>query len=93
MTTHIATQASDQPVVNETIRCPKCDERLVFDPKLSGISISCPKCWHYFQMPVTELALMLQIRDFSKATRFWTRLIFFLLAFPYLILILASLNR
>ncbi|MFT5325690.1 MAG: putative RNA-binding Zn-ribbon protein involved in translation (DUF1610 family) [Planctomycetaceae bacterium] len=59
--------------------CPNCSKKLVYNPRRAGRILSCPHCWNKFEMPVTELALLTQIRDSSAATQFWVRLIFWTL--------------
>lgn len=76
MTPHVAKPIADESIDQETIRCPKCSKKLLFNPVFSGNSCMCPECCHHLQMPVTELAMLLQIRNYSRATRFWARLIF-----------------
>ena len=84
MTAHLAVQVADTSAEQETVRCPKCSKKLLFNPTFSGDFCCCPECWHKFQMPVTELAMLLQIRNYTKATRFWVRLIFWFVALPFL---------
>lgn len=83
MPNHLAKTVSKDSISEETVRCPKCSKKLLFNPAISGEFCNCPECWHNFVMPVTEFALLLQIRNYTKATRFWTRLIFLFLISPF----------
>lgn len=65
--------------------CPNCSKKVVYDPERAGRELSCPHCWEKFQMPATELGLLIQIRDNTADTAYWAQWIFWLLAIPVIL--------
>lgn len=65
--------------------CPTCSKKVVYDPERAGMDVTCPHCRDAFQMPATELGLLIQIRDNTSDTAYWTQAIFWVLVLPLIL--------
>ena len=53
-------------MLSNNVPCPHCGESVKCDPGYAGETGTCPSCQQVFEMPVTELELLRQIRNHAS---------------------------